>query len=180
MKMACTALNGDKIYTGELYRTRNNRLIDISNIKSGVRKIQGHFVGQSDKVTMYWYSNGQYHKKMNHPFDIMYKETKENERKIEEQAQKLLIETVNNTQNEPTTPVADNINPEHYKTGGIETWDYLKAKLSPTELAGFVKANVIKYVSRCDHKDKVQDIIVLLFVRTEYLKYSAVFESDPI
>lgn len=52
----------------------------------------------------------------------------------------------------------DNINPDHYKVGGIEVWDYMKAKLTPTELAGAVKFNVIKYVSRCDHKGKIEDL----------------------
>jgi len=53
----------------------------------------------------------------------------------------------------------DNINPDHYKFGGIETFDYLKAKLSPTQLAGFCKGNIIKYVSRADHKNKVEDLL---------------------
>jgi hypothetical protein len=52
----------------------------------------------------------------------------------------------------------ENINPEHYKVGGIETFVYLKAKLSPTELAGFCKGNIIKYVSRADHKGKLEDL----------------------
>jgi len=52
----------------------------------------------------------------------------------------------------------DKINPDHYKFGGIETFDYLKAKLSPTQLAGFCKGNIIKYVSRVDHKNKVEDL----------------------
>jgi len=49
---------------------------------------------------------------------------------------------------------ADKINPDHYKVGGIETFDILRAKLSPTQLAGFCKGNVIKYITRADHKDK--------------------------
>ena len=55
-------------------------------------------------------------------------------------------------------PEKDNINPDHYKVGGIETWDYMKAKLTPTELAGAVKFNVIKYLSRANHKGKVEDL----------------------
>lgn len=60
--------------------------------------------------------------------------------------------------NPPPIPNQDPTHPEHYKTGGIETWDYLKAKLTPTELAGFVKGNVIKYVSRADKKGKIEDL----------------------
>lgn len=52
----------------------------------------------------------------------------------------------------------DNINPDHYKVGGIETWDYLRAKMSPTQLAGFALGNVIKYISRADHKNKLEDL----------------------
>ncbi len=54
--------------------------------------------------------------------------------------------------------ILDKINPEHYKVGGIETFDYIKAKLSPSQLAGFCKGNIIKYVSRADHKNKVEDL----------------------
>ena len=42
----------------------------------------------------------------------------------------------------------DNINPDHYKTGGLETWDILRAKLTPEEIEGFAKGNVFKYLSR--------------------------------
>ena len=52
----------------------------------------------------------------------------------------------------------DNINPDHYKVGGIETWDYIKAKFSPTQLAGFALGNVMKYISRADHKNKIEDL----------------------
>lgn len=52
----------------------------------------------------------------------------------------------------------DKINPDHYKIGGIETFDILRAKLSPTQLAGFCKGNVLKYITRADHKDKVDDL----------------------
>ena len=52
----------------------------------------------------------------------------------------------------------DNINPDHYKVGGIETWDYIKAKLSASQLAGFALGNVMKYVSRADHKNKLEDL----------------------
>ena len=52
----------------------------------------------------------------------------------------------------------DKINPNHYKVGGIETFDILKAKLSRQELEGFCKGNVLKYITRADHKDKVDDL----------------------
>ena len=44
--------------------------------------------------------------------------------------------------------------PPHYKTGGIETIDYIEAK----EL-NFHLGNAVKYISRADHKGTpIQDI----------------------
>jgi len=42
--------------------------------------------------------------------------------------------------------------PPHYKVGGIETIDYLQAKLSPEAFKGFLHGNTLKYLSRADHK----------------------------
>lgn len=55
---------------------------------------------------------------------------------------------------------SDNINhPDHYCFGGIETIDYIKAKLSPEEYTGYLKGSVIKYLSRAGHKDDaIQDL----------------------
>ena len=53
--------------------------------------------------------------------------------------------------------MSNNVNPEHYKVGGIETIDYLKAKLSPEEFRGFLKGNIIKYTSRAEHKNGMED-----------------------
>ena len=47
----------------------------------------------------------------------------------------------------------DAINPDHYKVGGIETIEYLQAKLSPEEFRGFCRGNALKYLSRAGHKD---------------------------
>jgi hypothetical protein len=45
---------------------------------------------------------------------------------------------------------ADPVNhPEHYKVGGIETIDFIEAKG-----LGYNLGNVIKYISRADHKDE--------------------------
>jgi hypothetical protein len=45
---------------------------------------------------------------------------------------------------------SDNVNsPAHYKAGGIETIDFIEAKG-----LGYNLGNVIKYVSRADHKGK--------------------------
>ena len=55
--------------------------------------------------------------------------------------------------------MTDAVNPDHYKIGGIETIDYLRAKLSPEEFAGYCRGNALKYISRAGHKDNAdQDL----------------------
>ena len=52
----------------------------------------------------------------------------------------------------------DEVNhPPHYGFGGIEVIDYIKAKLTPEEFRGYLKGNVIKYISRDDHKNGIVD-----------------------
>ena len=52
----------------------------------------------------------------------------------------------------------DAINPDHYKVGGIESIDYIQAKLTPEEFAGFCRGNALKYISRAGHKgDAAED-----------------------
>lgn len=53
----------------------------------------------------------------------------------------------------------DKINPDHYKVGGIETFDILKAKLSRQELEGFCKGNVIKYITREKEKESFESLL---------------------
>lgn len=49
--------------------------------------------------------------------------------------------------------------PAHYTAGGIECIDYLKAKLSVEEFKGFLRGNVVKYLSRAGLKsDAVEDL----------------------
>lgn len=48
--------------------------------------------------------------------------------------------------------------PSHYTTGGIECIDYIQEKLTPEEFKGFVKGNVIKYLTREQHKNGDEDI----------------------
>ena len=44
--------------------------------------------------------------------------------------------------------------PAHYKVGGIETLDFIRAKLNPDGYVGYCVGNVLKYLSRAGHKDK--------------------------
>ena len=55
------------------------------------------------------------------------------------------------------TPVKPDLvnNPPHYTAGGIETIDFLQAKLSREEFIGYLKGNVLKYGSRLGKKGDV-------------------------
>lgn len=48
--------------------------------------------------------------------------------------------------------------PEHYNAGTIECINYIKDKLSSDELRGFIKGNVIKYLTREAKKNKDEDL----------------------
>ena len=49
--------------------------------------------------------------------------------------------------------------PSHYTGGGIETIDYLAAKLTPDEFSGFCRGNALKYLSRLGKKgDYAEDL----------------------
>lgn len=48
--------------------------------------------------------------------------------------------------------------PDHYAYGGIETIDYIKAKLSPEQFTGYLWGNVLKYISRFDKKEGIKDL----------------------
>lgn len=52
----------------------------------------------------------------------------------------------------------DAINPDHYKTGGIEVIDFMEAKLGKEGFEGYLAGNVIKYISRYNHKNGIEDI----------------------
>jgi hypothetical protein len=52
----------------------------------------------------------------------------------------------------------DNVNhPSHYTHGGIETIDYLQAKLTHEEFVGYLKGNILKYMSRANMKNGAED-----------------------
>lgn len=43
--------------------------------------------------------------------------------------------------------------PEHYLQGGIETIDFIQAKLGDDGLVAYCMGNALKYISRAGHKD---------------------------
>lgn len=79
-----------------------------------------------------------------------------------------------NAANVPNLPITmhDPVNhPEHYKVGGIETIDFIKAKLTPEEFRGYLKGNVLKYASRAGHKNNaVEDAGKLAWYATRLSK----------
>lgn len=50
-------------------------------------------------------------------------------------------------------------NPSYYKLGGIEPFDYMRSKMTSEEFQGYLKCNIIKYVSRMGHKINKHDDI---------------------
>lgn len=52
----------------------------------------------------------------------------------------------------------DPINPDHYTSGGIETIDYIQAKLGEDGVMAFCLGNVLKYVSRAGKKDMDKEL----------------------
>jgi hypothetical protein len=69
--------------------------------------------------------------------------------------------------------VKDAINPDHYKVGGIQTIEYLQAKLTPEEYRGYLRGCAFKYLSRIGHKDEAAQevskaIWYLMMLRDSY------------
>jgi hypothetical protein len=53
----------------------------------------------------------------------------------------------------------DNVNhPSHYTEGKIECIEYIEDKLTPEEYRGYIKGNVLKYITRERHKNGDEDI----------------------
>lgn len=48
--------------------------------------------------------------------------------------------------------------PDHYTAGGIETIDYINAKLTPDQFEGYMIGNVLKYCSRYQNKNGIEDL----------------------
>ena len=62
-------------------------------------------------------------------------------------------------------PKVDMVNsPPHYKVGGIEVIDFIKAKLTPDEFRGYLQGNILKYSSRVGYKgDASEDVGKLIW-----------------
>ena len=55
--------------------------------------------------------------------------------------------------------MADNVNhPMHYTDGKIECIDYIRDKLTDEEFRGYIKGNILKYITRERLKNKDEDL----------------------
>ena len=73
-----------------------------------------------------------------------------------------------------STPItADMVNhPPHYTNGGIETIDYIKAKMSAEEYIGYLRGNILKYTSRIGLKgNPIEDAGKIVWYATELQKF---------
>lgn len=62
------------------------------------------------------------------------------------------------------------IKTSYYKVGGIETIDYIKAKLTPEQFKGYLLGNIHKYASRCQYKGEYVKDVLKLAEYTQWLK----------
>lgn len=68
----------------------------------------------------------------------------------------------------------DNVNnPSHYTSGGIETLDYIKAKVK--DYPSYAAGNILKYVSRYEHKNGIEDLKKAQFYLNDLIEW---MESD--
>lgn len=59
--------------------------------------------------------------------------------------------------------------PFHYNQGEIECIDAISSALSPDELSGFIKGNVVKYLWRNNHKNGIEDLKKAQWYLTWYI-----------
>lgn len=68
--------------------------------------------------------------------------------------------------------------PPHYTSGGIETIDYIKAKMSPDEYIGYLRGNILKYTSRIGLKgNPTEDAGKIVWYANELHKYLSQLKS---
>lgn len=47
---------------------------------------------------------------------------------------------------------------DHYRSQPIQPWEYMESCMTEEQFVGYLRGNVIKYVSRYDKKGGLQDI----------------------
>lgn len=63
--------------------------------------------------------------------------------------------------------------PKHYTSGSIETIDYIESVCGQLKngFEGFLIGNVIKYASRQDKKNGIQDVKKLIWYANKFVQY---------
>jgi Protein of unknwon function (DUF3310) len=64
----------------------------------------------------------------------------------------------------------NSIKPAHYKTGGMEPIDYMRLKMTKEQMEGFYLGNVVKYISRYQQKNGLEDVLKAEFYLKELIK----------
>lgn len=65
---------------------------------------------------------------------------------------------------------SDNVNnPAHYTSGGIETLEYIKAKVY--DYPSYAAGNILKYVSRYEHKNGLEDLKKAQFYLNDLIEW---------
>ena len=68
--------------------------------------------------------------------------------------------------------LSDPVNrPDHYTRGGIETIDFIEAKIGEEGFIGYLEGNVFKYMSRWRHKGARQDLEKAQWYLTRLIKF---------
>lgn len=88
---------------------------------------------------------------MNDSINQLFKESLGHQLKINQIEQQIKEKKETNTMIIEMNNDAVN-HPSHYCDGGIETIDYIRAKLSREEFIGYCKGNALKYISRAGKK----------------------------
>lgn len=132
-----------------------------SNTITGILKIS--FKNNEEVILIFsdMYNNNYYtiHKKaekqeiIDLEIELIEEDNQEQDNKKTVNIKKLSDELDEMIKNNKPMGLADNINhPSHYQ-GKIECIDYLQDKLTAEEFRGFLKGNVLKYLSRATKKE---------------------------
>ena len=70
--------------------------------------------------------------------------------------------------------------PKHYTHGGIEVIDIMETQLSPEEYRGYIKGQVIKYITREAYKNGDEDLAKAQWYLNRYMCYLSRQNADAV
>lgn len=75
--------------------------------------------------------------------------------------------------------MTDNVNsPLHYTQGGRETIDIMRDMVDDVEFKGYLKCNIIKYISRYKFKNGIEDLKKAKWYLEKLINVEEVIEAD--